>query len=85
MGEVEAAELNAAPSRRYQLSLVARAQQKLMSMVSYLASTSPRFPYLNNLREGLGEEGYVEGRNLTIDPRMEIEIEVTARRRNGAG
>jgi hypothetical protein len=56
-----------------------------MPVIGHLTSTSPRFPYLNNLREGLAEEGYVEGRNLTIDPRMKIEIEVTDRRRNGAG
>jgi putative ABC transport system substrate-binding protein len=52
--------------------LVARAQQKGMPVVGYLASTSPgplAQPILGELRQGLSEAGYIEGQNVTIEYR----------------
>lgn len=49
--------------------LIARAQQPVMPVIGLLGSESPEW-YTNRLRafrEGLGETGYVEGRNVTID------------------
>ena len=50
---------------------LARAQQKAMPVIGYLQSGSPgsSASYLAALRRGLGETGYVEGQNLTIEYR----------------
>jgi putative tryptophan/tyrosine transport system substrate-binding protein len=45
-----------------------RAQQKTMPVIGYLASSSPG-PNVAVFREGLGETGYVEGRNVAIEYR----------------
>ena len=47
-------------------SLVAHAQQSSMPVIGYLSIYSPRFDAarLSAFRQGLGEMGYVEGRNL---------------------
>lgn len=49
----------------------AHAQQKPMPMIGWLDSTSAavRAPHMAAYREGLGETGYVEGRNLAIEYR----------------
>ena len=51
--------------------LAARAQQAAMPVVGFLRST-PAAPFQNllvALRQGLGDEGFVEGRNVTIEQR----------------
>jgi putative ABC transport system substrate-binding protein len=48
-----------------------RAQQKAMPVIGYLSSTSPG-PNTANVaafRQGLGETGYAEGQNVTIEYR----------------
>ena len=49
--------------------LVARAQRVAMPVVGFLGGGSPErsAATLRAFREGLGETGYVEGRNLTIE------------------
>jgi putative tryptophan/tyrosine transport system substrate-binding protein len=51
--------------------LLADAQQKAMPVIGFLNSGSfdPNSPYLPALRQGLGETGYVERQNLTIEYR----------------
>jgi hypothetical protein len=44
-----------------------------MPVIGFLTSASPRSPYLDDLRQGLAEEGYVDGRNLTIEARGDRE------------
>jgi putative ABC transport system substrate-binding protein len=54
------------------LPLSARAQQKAMPVVGYLASTSPgplAEPIVAELRQGLSEAGYIEGQNVAIEYR----------------
>jgi putative tryptophan/tyrosine transport system substrate-binding protein len=48
-----------------------RAQQKAMPVIGYLSSSSPGTvaPLVAAFQEGLGEAGYVEGQNLTIEYR----------------
>jgi putative ABC transport system substrate-binding protein len=51
--------------------LAARAQQPAMPVVGYLSTGSPG-PYVDRVRafrQGLGETGYVEGRNVTVEYR----------------
>jgi putative ABC transport system substrate-binding protein len=48
--------------------LAARAQQPALPVIGYLASTAPIDPgNLTDLRKGLNDTGYVEGRNVTIE------------------
>ncbi|HEV8678194.1 MAG TPA: ABC transporter substrate-binding protein, partial [Stellaceae bacterium] len=53
--------------------LAARAQQQAMKVIGYLSPAWPRLaaaaPYWAAFRQGLGETGYVEGRNLAIEYR----------------
>jgi putative ABC transport system substrate-binding protein len=50
--------------------LVARAQQPKMPVVGYIGSTAEAdAPRLRAFRQGLGEGGYVEGRNVAIEYR----------------
>ena len=52
-------------------SLAARAQQPLMPTIGVLGSTSSRVEanFLRAFQQGLGEAGYVEGRNATVEYR----------------
>jgi putative tryptophan/tyrosine transport system substrate-binding protein len=51
--------------------LQSRAQQKAVPIIGFLhsASPGPAAPFVVAFREGLGEMGYVEGQNLTIEYR----------------
>jgi putative ABC transport system substrate-binding protein len=51
--------------------LAARAQQAAMPVVGFLSSASLEglSPYLATFRQGLGETGFVEGRNVAIESR----------------
>jgi len=46
-----------------------RAQQATMPVIGFLTSIAASSSYLDDLRQGLAEEGYVEGRNVRIEPR----------------
>jgi putative tryptophan/tyrosine transport system substrate-binding protein len=51
--------------------LAARGQQAAMPVIGFIRTTSPEdsAPYLEGFRMGLGETGFVEGRNVTIEYR----------------
>jgi putative ABC transport system substrate-binding protein len=53
------------------LPLIAGAQRKAVPVIGYLGNNSPGIsePSLAGFRQGLGEAGYVEGQNLTIEYR----------------
>jgi putative ABC transport system substrate-binding protein len=52
--------------------IAARAQQRTMPVIEFLhaASFSAAAPQMDGLRKGVGESGYVVGRNLTIEYRL---------------
>lgn len=49
------------------LPLVTSAQQRSMPVIGYLTATSVVPTLLDDFRKGLAEQGYVEGRNVTIE------------------
>jgi putative ABC transport system substrate-binding protein len=49
--------------------LAARAQQKAMPVIGFLGSIGPIPPQMDAFHQGLGETGYVEGQNVTVEYR----------------
>jgi len=47
--------------------LAARAQQPAMPVVAFISGTSPLPEYASAFRKGLGEVGYAEGQNVTVE------------------
>ena len=50
--------------------IAARAQQAAMPVIGYLGSGEATSPTVDMFRRGLGETGYVEGRNVAIESRF---------------
>ena len=50
--------------------LAARGQQRTMPVIGYLGSGEATSPTADMFRRGLGETGYVEGRNVAIESRF---------------
>jgi putative ABC transport system substrate-binding protein len=51
------------------VSLTAQAQQKAMPVIGLLGGPGPGAPWIAPFYQGLGETGYIEGQNLTIEYR----------------
>ena len=60
--------------------LAARAQQAVMPVVGFLSNGSREgfSPYLATFRQGPGEAGFVEGRNVAIALRRSLEPRIAA-------
>jgi putative tryptophan/tyrosine transport system substrate-binding protein len=51
-------------------SVAARAQQQALPVIGHISAASPGRHLMTALRQGLAETGYVEGRDVVIEPRF---------------